>query len=95
MVTLSGPPDPNGIYVIDPNGAGISVYVCCSNCFSLIGMPIYPSPGSKQTINVYFIFRIYLIFPNNYFHSVIICDIYIYTIIYSYLCIFISHYKHK
>ena len=37
---------PNGIYVIDPNGASISisisVSVCCSNCIP-IGMPIYPS----------------------------------------------------
>ena len=36
--------DPKWIYVIDPNGASISVSVsiCCSNC-DPIDMPIYPS----------------------------------------------------
>ena len=35
--------DPNGIYVIDPNGASILELVCCRLIFPLIGMPIYPS----------------------------------------------------
>ena len=45
-----------------------------------------PLLGSKQTIHVYFMFSTYLIFPIHFCHSVIICEIY--TIIYSYLCIF-------
>ena len=42
-----------------------------------------PLPGSKQTIHVYFMFSTYLIFPNDYCHSVIICDIF--THLFEYL----------
>ena len=39
---------------------------------------------------MYFIFNIYLIFPNNYYHSVIICDIYIQSFIHIF-AFFIFH----
>ena len=63
--------DPNGIYVIDPNMASISV-----NCMVQQLYPYsIPLQGSKKTIHVYFMFSTYRIFLNNYCHPVIICDI--------------------
>ena len=54
-------------------------------------------PGSKKTIHVYFMFGIYLIFHNNNYHSVIICDIYNHlfeSLHFSYLIICINNYDY-
>ena len=88
--------DPNGIYVIDPNGA--LIYVNCMLQQLCPYRHAIPLPGSKQTIHVYFMFSTYLIFPNNYGHPIIICDMYNhlfeslhfsyfrYNNLYTYLC---------